>query len=82
MDELYQLGRNIAVRNNIPDFTTTNQKWLNDRIINSLTKCKQLFQAYDMVWPEGNNEFNINRILPDLKNKVDGAVLDGEFKFK
>ena len=79
MDKLYQLGRNVAIRNNLPDFTSTNQEQLDKRIFNSYKAIQDEFLKYDMVWPDSHSwEF----LIPNTEAKIDGTVTKGEFKFK
>jgi hypothetical protein len=79
MDSLYQLGRNVAIRNNIRDFTMTRQDEFDLRIMNSLFSLQREFGELGLLWPE---KLELDKLLIDRPAGIENGVLGGEFKFK
>jgi hypothetical protein len=79
MDSLYQLGRNVAIRNNIRDFTMTRQDEFDLRIMTSLFSLQREFGALGLLWPE---KLELDKLLIDRPAGIENGVLGGEFKFK
>jgi hypothetical protein len=79
MDSLYQLGRNVAIRNNIRDFTLTRQDEFDLRIMTSLFSLQKEFGALGLLWPE---KLKLDNLLIDRTAGIENGVLGGEFKFK
>jgi hypothetical protein len=79
MDNLYQLGRNVAIRNNIRDFTLTRQDEFDSRIMDSLFSLQTEFGALGLLWPK---KLQLDNLLIDRTAGIENGVLGGEFKFK
>jgi hypothetical protein len=85
MDKLYQLGRNVAIRNNIRDFTLTRQNEFDTRIKDQLNELQSDFKELsinkdiDLIWPDS---LLLKNLLIDRSAGIENGVLGGEFKFK